>query len=299
MMTKTLIVLAAAALLGMACSSTSGAQGGDAGGAGGRAGTSGAVGVGGGGGGGVGSGTGGVGALDGGNDVGGTTCGPNSDDASIVPSNLEVSLELGGAGVLDLYALTLREGSDGLDLYAALRNDGEVPACDAALKVQLLDTTGQPLGQWIGGLYTKDFYLYTLTDAGATTIAACVSPGDVTMTKISITADIALADVGQVIYYYTYFALDAVPIDGLRVSEVDTVATAQGTSYAGTIVNELSMPVAAPSVAVFALNCAGRPLGLAIGGDTSDVPAGGSWTFQTSSVDTAGVGYAAFPAAAF
>lgn len=295
MLTKALTVLAAAALLPTACSSTSGARADDAGGAGGRAGTSGGGGTGDG----SSGGGGGIGAPDGGSDAGGAACGPNGDDTLIVPANLEISLEPGGAGVLDLYALTLRAGPDGLDLYAALRNTGEVPACDAALKVQLFDTTGQPLGEWISGLYTKDFYLYTLTDAGATTIAACVSPGDLTMTKVSTMSDIAAADVAQVVYYYSYFALDAVPVDALRVGAVNTVTTVQGASYTGTVVNDLNAMVSAPSVAVFPLNCAGRPLGIATGSDSGDVPAGGSWTFQTSVVDTPGVAYAAFPAASF
>jgi hypothetical protein len=211
-----------------------------------------------------------------------------------------VSLEQGGAGVFDLLALTLREGPSGLVLDASLKNDGTVPACDAAFKVQLFDTAGQPLGQWISGLFTKHFYLYTLTDAGATTIAACASPGDVAMTEIAITAsDIAVANVGQVVYYYSYFALDAVLIDGLTVGPVSTVVTTAGTSYTGTVTNDLDTMVSNPSVAVFPLNCAGRPLGVANGSDTGDVAAGGSWTFQTNVVDTPGVAYAAFPAASF
>jgi len=211
-----------------------------------------------------------------------------------------VTLEPGGAGVLDLFALTLRAGPDGLELYAALRNDGDVPACDAAFKVQLYDTAGQPLGDWINGLYTNHFYLYTLSD-GSTTIAACASPGDVTMTEIATMAsDIAVGDVGQVVYYYSYFALDAVLIDGLTVGEVDSVTTSAGTTaYSGTVINGLDMMVSDPSVTVFPLNRVGRPLGMVSAGDTSQVPAGGSWTFQTNTVDTPGVDYAAYPAANF
>jgi len=297
MLTKTLIVLAAAALFAASCSSTSGAREGDAAGTGGLSGTPGTGGVAGGGGGG--GAAGGLGTVDGGSDADGTTCGPNDDDALIVPANLEISLEPGGAGVLDLYALTLREGPDGLDLYAALKNDGAVPACDAALKVQLFDTAGQPLGEWINGLYTRDFYLYTLTDAGATTIAACVGPGEVTMTNISTMSDIAVGDVAEVVYYYSYFALDAVPVDALRVGAVNAVNTVGGTSYAGTVVNDLNTMVSAPSVAIFPLNCAGRPLGIANASDANEVPAGGSWAFQTTSLNTPGVAYAAFPAASF
>ena len=149
-----------------------------------------------------------------------------------------MSLEPGGAGVLDLYALTLRDGPDGLELYAALTNDGDVPACDAALKVTLYDTSGQPLGNFINGLDTKSFYLYTLPDA-STTIAACAAPGDVTMTEIdTMASDISVADVGQVVYYYSYFALDAVLIDGLTVTQVNVVTSTQERATQGRTTRE-------------------------------------------------------------
>ena len=212
MLTKICIALATAALLSLACSS--GAQEGGGGSAGAGAGAAGAGGT---------AGEGGAAAPDGGSDAGGSAGGQDDDDALIVPQGLEVSLEQGGAGVLDLYALTLRDGPDGLELYAALTNDGDVPACDAALKVTLYDTSGQPLGDFINGLDTKSFYLYTLPDA-STTIAACAAPGDVTMTEIdTMASDISVADVGQVVYYYSYFALDAVLIDGLTVTQVNVV----------------------------------------------------------------------------
>jgi hypothetical protein len=288
MLTKISLVLAAVALLSLACSS--GAQEGDAGSNGGSAGTTGVGGA----------GAAGAGAADGGSAAGGTACAPNSDDALIVPEGLEVSLEPGGAGVLDLYALTLQEGPNGLELYAALTNDGDVPACDAALKVYLYDTTGQPLGDYISGLYTKDFYLYTPPD-GSAQIAACASPGDATMTEIAVPAsdNIALSDVGSIVYYYSYFALDAVPLDGLTVGAVNTVTTTEGTSYTGTVINDLDMTVSDPSVAIFPINCVGRPLGIASASDTSEVAAGGNWTFQTNSVDTPGVNYTAYPSASF
>ena len=347
MLTKILLVVAGAALFSLACSSN--AQHGDAGsggaGSGGSAGAGGvgAAGVGGAGragttgGGGV--GVAGAGSPDGGSDAGGTTGVLDDDDALIVPQGLVVSLEQGGAGVLDLYALTLRDGPNGLELYAALTNDGDVPACDAALKVTLYDTSGQPLGNFINGLDTKSFYLYTLPDA-STTIAACAAPGDVTMTEIDTTGSgISVADVGQVVYYYSYFALDAVLIDGLTVTQVNVVTSKAGTSdagtsdaatsdaatsdaatsdaatsdaatsdaatsnagttYTGTVLNGLDQMVTDPSIRIFPLNRVGRPLGVAGGSDSSQIPAGGTWTFRTDSVDMPGVGYAAFPAASF
>ncbi|HSS40396.1 MAG TPA: hypothetical protein VLT58_16635, partial [Polyangia bacterium] len=224
---------------------------------------------------------------------------PGDDDALIVPAGLDVALELGGAGVLDLFALTLRDGPQGLELYAALRNDGDVPACDAAFKVTLYDRAAQPLGNWITGLHTKHFFRYDLPD-GSSTIAACASPGDVTMAQLAtMAADVVAADVGQVVYYYSYFALDAVPVDGLAVTQVNSVTTDGGTAYTGSVVNGFTATVSNPSVTIFPVNRVGRPVGAAAGGDASQVPPGASWAFQTNTVDARGVSFSAYPAASF
>ncbi len=224
---------------------------------------------------------------------------PPAGDALIFPPGVDVQLEPGGAGVLALYALTLQDGPDGLELYAALKNTGDVPACDAALKVTIYDRHNQALGNFINGLDTLHLYDYALPD-GSSTIAACASPGDLTMTDIAtLAADIQAADVGQVVYYYSYFALDAAPVDGLEVTGVTAAPTPSGTAYDGTVVNHLDMTVSDPSVRVFPLNRAGRPLGMASAGDSSQIAAGGSWTFQTGSIDVSAADYAAFPAASF
>jgi hypothetical protein len=225
--------------------------------------------------------------------------GQGSDDALIVPAGLDVKLEDGGAGVLTLFALTLQQEPDGLALYAALRNDGDVPACDAALKVTLYDRSNQPLGNWINGLYTSHFYLYTLPD-GSTTVAACASPGDVTMTRIATMApDLAVGDVGQVVYYYSYFALDAVPVDGLTVGALAGTTGSAGISYSGSILNQLDRTASEAAVTVFPLNRVGRPLGMTSAGDPNPLPAGASWSFQTPAIDVPAVDDAAFPSASF
>ena len=225
--------------------------------------------------------------------------GPADDGTAIAPAGLDVTLEPGGAGVFDLVGLTLRDGPSGLELYAALKNDGDVPACDAAFKVTLYDRAAQPLGGWINGLHTKHFFRYTLPD-GSSTIAACASPGDVAMAQIfTMAADVTAAGVSQIVYYYSYFALDAVPVDGLAVSGVTAVRTGGGTSYTGTVVNGLDVTASSPSVTVFPVNRAGRPLGAASSTGTEQIPPAGSWTFQTDVADAQGAGFAAYPAASF
>ena len=47
--------------------------------------------------------------------------------------------------------------------------------------------------------------------------------------------------------------------------------------------------------AFFPVNRVGRPLGMVMSNATTDLPPGGSFTFETSPVDDPGVGYEAYP----
>ena len=202
----------------------------------------------------------------------------------------------GGNGVLDVTALTLRNGPNSTELYAALKNVGDVPACDAAVSVELYDTSEQSLAAGIGGLLTQHFY--RLTD-GSDAIAACVGPGDVTMAAVTdLPSNIAIEDVGYVVYRCPYFALDVAPIDGLTIRDLKSVPEAAGSAYTGTLINGLDVAVSKPSVTVFPITRAGRPLGIATGSGTMEIPPGGSWDFETDTVGALGVDYVAYPAGA-
>jgi hypothetical protein len=219
------------------------------------------------------------------------------DAARIVPASLTVSALPGGNGVLELFALTLAEREGGAQLYAALRNEGDVPACDAALSVELYDREGQALAASITGLFTQR--LHRLTD-GSDTLAACAAPGDVTMAAITdLPSTLVPGDVANVVYRCPYFALDVVPVEGLAVEEVASVTRGEGTAYAGTLVNELDRAVNKPSITIFPVNRVGRPLGVATDRSTDELGPGGRWAFETSTVDAQGVDQVAYPAGAF
>jgi hypothetical protein len=215
----------------------------------------------------------------------------------IFPDELSVTALAGGNGVLDLIALTLRKGPSGTELYAALKNNGERPACDAALAVELFDKAEQSIAAGIGALWTQHFY--RLTD-GSGSIAACAGPGDVTMASLTdLPVDIAIDDVGTVVYRCPYFALDVEPIAGLSLDHVTSVTRGTGSAYTGRFLNSLDVAVSNPSVAIFPVNRVGRPLGVATGSGTNEIPPGGSWAFETNSVDARAVDYVAYPTGAF
>ena len=215
-------------------------------------------------------------------------------DALIVPVGLDVIALEGGNGVLDVIALTLRAGLSAKEVYAALRNDGDVPACSAGISVQLFDESGQSLAASITGLFSNN--LYRLTD-GSGTIVSCIAPGEIAMGAITdLPADLVIDGVRSVVYRTPYFALDVVPVGGhLNVSGLKAVPTNGGTAYTGKVVNGLDFAVSGPAVTVFPVNCAGRPLGVAMGSGSDDIAPRGTWSFQTSAVDMAGVDAVAYP----
>ena len=216
--------------------------------------------------------------------------------ARVVPRDLTVTALPGGTGVLELSALTLLEGARGIELYAAVTNAGDRAACSAALSVELFDEAERSLSAGVGGLLTQQ--LYRVTD-GSQSVAACIGRGEVGMASITDwSTEVALDGVRHVVYRCPYFALDVEPIDGIEIDELRSVAGNGETAYSGTLVNRLDVPVSNPSVTVFPINRAGRPLGAAVASEAIDVAPGESWRFETSSLDTAGVDQRAFPTGA-
>jgi hypothetical protein len=146
-------------------------------------------------------------------------------------------------------------------------------------------------------LFTRHFY--RLND-GSGTLAACVGPGDVAMGAVTdLPSDLRVDDVEYVVYRCPYFALDVAPIGGLSVTRIASLTRGTGTVYSGTLLNELDIAVRNPSVTVFPLSDVGRPLGVAAGKSTNEIPPGGSWAFETSSIEVTAADYAAYPAGAF
>jgi hypothetical protein len=234
------------------------------------------------------------GGTTGGMPEGGTSASSPDDDALVVPRDVTVLPLAGGTGDLTFVALTLRDGPNGLEAYAAVRNDGAMAACSGGLTLQLFDHGQQTLAANIGGLLSQHLYRF---DDGTGTVAACVGPGDVSMATVTFGPDVTRDEVGFVEYSSTYFALDVTPIDGFTVTELQSVEVAAGTSFTGTFENGFAMTVNTPSVVVFPVNRVGRPLATASALGSEPVPPGGTWSFQTNAVDTPGSARVAYPTA--
>jgi hypothetical protein len=224
-------------------------------------------------------------------DGGGATGAPG-DDQLFVPAGLPNTTNETG-GWLTLVAFTLVQEATGPALYAAVRNDGEAPACNVGMLTDFLDKADYVVTSTGVAVWSKEYYRLD-----PDVIFNCIDPGQVAMAASKLPAELVIADLGSLRHSFPGFIVqDIVPIEGLTVSVVKAVSTGAGTAYTGTFSNGFDVAVSAPTVSVFPVNRVGRPLGVATSSATTDVPAGGSTTFETSPVNDPGVGYEAYPAA--
>lgn len=206
----------------------------------------------------------------------------------------------GSSGAFKLLALTLQQRGGQTEVYLALRNDGEAPACTAAFSVALLDSNADTLATGTRGLPARQFYRFKLDESAEPTVASCVAPGEVTMGAI-LDLDLEPRESGldgiALTYWLTYWNLmDLTPLPGsVTLEDVKTVMRSDGLAYTGELVNDLVDEPRAATVSVFPVNRVGRPLGVAYSQGSDEVPPGGRWQFETTTVPEAGTGFAAYP----
>jgi hypothetical protein len=223
----------------------------------------------------------------------GEMAGPG-DDLLFVPEGLS---DISGDGMdqgLTLGAYTLVQEATGPKLYAAVRNESDTPSCEAGMTTDFVDKAGEVVTS--SGSVLLSGKLYRLTDG---TIISCIDPGQVAMTaSTDLPSSMAIDELAYLKHLFPAFTVPGVvPIPGLSVSDVQTVATDAGNAYTGKVTSGLDIAVSSPTVTIFPVNRVGRPLGAATSSATSDLPPGGSWTFTTSAVDDLGVDYVAYPSA--
>lgn len=216
-----------------------------------------------------------------------------TDDRLFVPPDLSNTNVNGHDEGLVLVAFTLTRASLGPELYAAVRNDGDTPACEAGMVTDFFDKSGERVtsagSKLLGGR------LYRLPDG---TILSCIAPGQTAMSSATgLPSTVVVDELGALTHLFPSFTVaDIVPVAGLTLHDVRTIGTGP-TSYAGTLHNGLDQAVSAAKVSVFPVNRVGRPLGVATSGASGDIATGARWSFETGTVDDPGVGYAAFPTA--
>jgi len=216
-----------------------------------------------------------------------------TDDRRFVPPDLPNTNLNGHDEGLVLTAFTLAWTDAGPELYAAVTNDGDTPACEAGMVTDFYDTNGAHVTS--AGSKLLSGRLYRLPDG---TIISCVAPGQTAMTAATgLPENITIDQLGSLVHLFPAFTVDVAPVVGITLHDVRTVERSAKIAYTGTLTNGLDHAVSAAKVTVFPVSRVGRPLGVATSGADHDLAAGATWSFETGSVDDPGVGYAAFSTA--
>jgi len=216
----------------------------------------------------------------------------HGDTRSFVPEGLPNTELEGGEGGLTLSAFTLVQGENALEMYAAARNDGATPLCEAGLSVDFLDDSERLLGSAGVGLYSGGFY--RIGD-GSGVVITCVAPGEIALGGATAVLESALLDqIAHVRHAFPSFVLNEIePVEGLRVSDVRAMTKGDGSVYTGVLHSALDADVENPRVSVFPVNRVGRPLGMGTSDVAATLPAGSSARFETTSVRERGEGHVA------
>lgn len=217
-----------------------------------------------------------------------------SDDRMFVPERLPSAQKEGETGVtLKLVASTLVQAAGHAELYVAVRNEGKTPSCGGGIVTDFLDDGGTVATV---GAALQGKHLYRLD---ANTILGCIDPGEVALGAVTnIPPSVIIGSLRSLKHSFPMFALDhPVSIDALALGPIERLAKDGGTAYKGVLTNKLSVAVNSPSVTVFAVNRAGRPVGVATASLATDVAPGGTWPFETTAVADAGADFVAYPSA--
>jgi len=224
------------------------------------------------------------------------TAGGDGDDRLFVPDLPNTNLDGDRAGGLKLIAFTLVREAKGQSLYAAVKNEGATPVCEAGMTTYFIDKTDQVVTSAGSVLQSKQFYRL---DDGV--IIRCIAPGQIAMSAATdLPNEIVIEKLGYLQHRFPAFMIDGIaPIEGFDVSEVQTIARGDAKLYTGKLVNRFDKTVTDPSLAIFPMNRVGRPLGVATSKMATDLPPGSSWSFESTDVTDFGVGYAAYATARF
>ena len=104
--------------------------------------------------------------------------------------------ELSGEGSgLTLIALTLIEGANGAELYAAVRNDDPTPACSAGMMTNFIDKNDVVVTTTGANLESGKYF--RIND-GSGVILPCVAPGQIAMTALTeLPESVVIAELGR------------------------------------------------------------------------------------------------------
>jgi hypothetical protein len=236
--------------------------------------------------GGTAAGLGGTGGTGGGDDMGLFVPDvPNTYDGSV----LEPGMEIIAHGV--------REGSLGYEWLVAVQSTGTDILCVIDVASTFFDDEGTEIASGFAVLETAPYRGIS----GEGSLTSCLGPGEIGMgvDGLGLSELDDVNDIASVTHSFGALIIeDAVPTDDLVVTGVQVVLDEFGRNqFVGQFHNDSDAAVETPSVSVFGVNAAGRPLVEAGAIDLVTIPAGGTWSFTTGAFEESVDSFVAFPSA--
>jgi hypothetical protein len=230
----------------------------------------------------------------GGQATGGGGAAPVSDNAfePDVPEEYVGSVVVPGMKVV---AHTAREAALGTEWLMAVKNTSTDYLCAVNVTYKFLDAGGVELADGSGLL---DVQLVRGSN-GTGGFTNCLEPGKVGMLKDTLALEgVDIAKIAKVTHAFGALILtDASPTTDIKVKDVQAVDQAtNGQVFTGAVVNDSPDAVKNPSIAIYGLNTAGRPLFASEDIELATIAAGASWMFSTTpKFDQKFASFAAYP----
>lgn len=162
----------------------------------------------------------------------------------------------------------------------AVKNTGTDHLCAIDVQYTFLDAADTELGS---GFRLLEVPLERGSN-GTGGLTNCLAPGKIGMLADTIALlDVDVTQIAKVTHEFGAIILvDAAPTDDIKVVGVQaTPGDFGGNVFTGSIQNDSTVPVENPSVVIFGVNSAGRPLFASEAIELTTIPAGGSWSFET------------------
>jgi hypothetical protein len=214
-----------------------------------------------------------------GSEPGEDASGGGSDTRLFVP---DVPITYGGTFAdpqLEVIAHTVREGTFGHQFLLAVRHTGSVDViCALSIRSTFFDAAGTQIASTAD--LGVDAYVYRSTGL----LNRCIGPGQIAMQKLDL--DLGLREVEDIasITWQSggIIITDASPTSVLSVSAISTVTDPWDRErFTGSVRNNGTVTLTGPAIEIYGVNAVGRPLFSSGALESTTIPPGGTWSFET------------------
>lgn len=161
-----------------------------------------------------------------------------------------------------------------LDWFFAIRLDAAIPVCVPSVVVHMYDAAGNELGG-------RNVFVIGFIHDAYDKPTDCMSQGDVAYGRMDGAGTFAIEDVARIDYYMTGVASEAVKLDGVTLSGVETAPSTFGDGVRLTgLVSNSGPSLESPWLYAYMVTAGGMPVG-EVYDILPDLPTGSSQVFET------------------